>query len=285
MSLVSNAEHRDPPGITRRSLTRGAAWSVPAAVIAVAAPALAVSARCVAELDQASPDFSTQRNGAEEFIYLWSNPYDDGSQVRLRVNSAKESGPGSISTANNLLWSPSLGTGRTYGAVAGATRALRFSVDTLSSYTVSTLVTYTFTLEYRAAASPDFTVLDGADVPELSFAVTDIEGQRSLYGDHSAERGWLDGTGWATAPTDPSYLLGSGTAANPWRANTVGATGENLVDNWAGAGTVTVQATAPISTWTYTYALDTSGSNSPSNINSNAWFAAPRFTVNQPGCG
>lgn len=289
MPFPASAEHRDSSSITRRALARGTAWAVPAAAVAVTAPALAVSPRCVAELSTSSPLFTPQRTSSTAFDYLWTNPFGDGSDVRLHVTAQLGSGPGSLHGSRNLLWAGPPTTGPFHGGVDGATNALQFSVDTIRNQTAGTIVDYTFEVQYRASSASSFSRMAAADVPDLRFSITDFEGRQSARGNYSAERGWISGTSWTKSPRDPAYLLGSGTAGSPWTARTagLGANDQNLVDNHLPRGTVDVVAAAPTSSWTFSYGVDISGTISAPDavVNSNAWFAAPELTVQQPGCG
>lgn len=279
-----DVEDRAKPLMSRRALAKGAAWAAPAAVVSVAAPALAVSPRCLEELGINGTRRERAPSGSE-FAYYWDSVFAEGDAVRLHVEATKISDPGFITT-NNLVWSGPQAIGGTYGDVVGAESALRLSVTTTPGDSVDTIVRYRFTVQYRASGSGPWQPMEAQ---EMSFFLADIEGQmskRTPNPGHSAERGWLSPGPWQSVLVNPGYLTGVGSENEPWSRRQNSNPDSDLIDNNLGHGTVHVTSMAPVSEWDYFYGLDATGAGTGSTpINSNMWIASPSMTVAEPGCG
>ncbi len=188
------AEHVSP---SRRSVVRGAAWSVPVVAVAATAPAFAASpcANRTALLPVAwSSSYSTTRQTGS----VAGTPV-----VNVRAGySSTLLGPGSLNSQN-----------LTPGSVAATQDSISLvnnSPTTLSLSPERNFQTVTFAFTQ--------------DVYGLTFSIDDIDRVLGSYFDHV----FLAGAPEAPAVTQGSAVTGTGTSDNPWR--TTGASGDNAAN-------------------------------------------------------
>lgn len=188
------AQHVNP---SRRSVVRGAAWSVPVVAVAATAPAFAASP-CA--------------NRTALLPVSWSSSYSatrqtgsiDGAPI-VNVTAGHTStllGAGSLN-AQNL----------TPGSVASTRDSISLVNNSPTSLSLNPegnyqTVTFAFT----------------QDVYGLTFSIDDIDRVSGSYHDHV----FLAGAPEAPAVAQGSAVTGAGTSDNPWR--TTGASGDNAAN-------------------------------------------------------
>ncbi len=187
------AEHVSP---SRRSVVRGAAWSVPVVAVAATAPAFA-----------ASP--CTNRTAL--LPVSWSSSYSTTRQTGsiagtpiVNVSAGYSStllGPGSLNSQNL--------TPASVAATRDSISLVNNSPTTLSLSPESNFQTVTFSFTQ--------------DVYGLTFSIDDID-RASNYYDHV----FLAGAPEAPAVAQGSAVTGAGTADSPWR--TTASSGDNATN-------------------------------------------------------
>jgi len=189
------AEHMNP---SRRSVVRGAAWSVPVVAVAATAPAFAASP-CA--------------NRTALLPVSWSSTYSTTRQTGsiagtpvVNVTAGYTSttlGPGSLN-AQNLT--PSTVGSLTRDSISLVNNSP--TTGTLSPEGNFQTVTFAFT----------------RDVYGLTFSIDDIDRVTGSYFDHV----FLAGAPETPAVTLGSAVTGGGTSTNPWR--TTGTSGDNATN-------------------------------------------------------
>lgn len=240
---------------TRRTLVRGAAWSVPVVSLAAAAPAFAAS--CVKVYD---------------FRLDWNGPSTSYSKnAATNVGTAVVTGPGGSSPLNVTF------TSTTSGSLSRASDNLEISSETnignLGAGERGLNISHSTGITAGRANRQIVAIAFSRAVTGLSFTMTDID-SNSGNGNNWWDRVELDGTRTAAAVSrggnNGNYVIGAGTNTNentttsgPWRFYD----GDSNIANF-GAGsnvanlTVTYAGTIPANTpINLTYWSSTGGGN------------------------
>ena len=234
---MPEAEDAQTRKITRRTIAKGAAWSVPVIAASVAAPLAQASKPCngSALINQATATFVNQDKW--NAYYEWASVFRPNDHLRLTAHSTLTSTDGGQIGPVNLTEGVRDGAG-TFGGVSGATRALQL-VDigpgqgTSNPGWVTVRTDFEWTYALPCAKFFPYTI------PTVSFAIVDIDG--IIAGDNSGgvERVWLNSAGSSGTIQNTSWLTGTGTPANPWR-RAQNATGAFDQPNTSGIGRVNV---------------------------------------------
>ena len=248
-------------GITRRTIVKGAAWSVPVIAAAAGAPIAAASVACTATVSTRTATYA--RLSATSAVFTWTGLFGSGQDLTLTLTAAPNGATNmTINPTNNLLLDASTQGGE-------AEPSVRLSLDTADLRNVGggERVTFTFAL----AGAP-------LSVDALSYKIKDIDGVQAADGLGGAERVYLsDGTG----TYDPNWVRGQGTGANPWRPFTGSPNAE--VTPTSSAGNVAV-ALGSASAFSLTFVANNSGRAVGDRPNQNIWIGPFTFTATNPAC-
>ncbi|MBN9157905.1 hypothetical protein [Microbacterium sp.] len=250
--LVS--EHSPSQGLSRRTLVKSAAWSVPVLASAVAAPISAASTACTKTISTTTATYSRASATASQFT--WANLFGDGKDFTLSLAAAPHG------AANMTINQPNNLTLYTQQQGGDSLPSVRLSLDTvtLANANGGEQVTFSFALD-----------VDPYTVTDLSYKIKDIDGVMAKDGLGGAERVSLSvGSGTYNA----AWVQGSGTGASPWRLSTSAPSAEVTPDSTAGNVAVTA---ALLSSFTLTYDANNSGRVDPAN--QNIWIGPLTFTV------
>ena len=188
------AEHANP---SRRSVVRGAAWSVPVVAVAATAPAFAASP-CASRTGLLPVSWSSSYSTTRQTGSIGGAPV-----VNVTADySSTLLGPGSLNSQNLAPGS--------VAATRDSISLVNNSPTTLSLSPESNVQTVTFAFTQ--------------DVYGLTFSIDDIDRVSGSYHDHV----FLAGAPETPAVTLGSAVTGAGTAENPWR--TTGASGDNAAN-------------------------------------------------------
>lgn len=217
-------DHENPRLIGRRAVTRGAAWSIPAVSLAVAAPAMAVSG-------------CTPTTG----LLVWKN-LSSGNQLG-KVLSTTVNGLTLTVTAKGDTDADDNGI-RSAGPIGGANSLLLLHSENDKNNT-----TQTITLKFSQ------------QVQNLQFTLLDIDSSRdSFFG--KVTNHWQDKISIQPAPsgqTKGSTVQGSGTTTAPWRAIDQ----DTPVPDNSTTGNVRLNWTTALDTVTIVYSQDGKQDGSP----------------------
>lgn len=239
------------PLTTRRSIVTGSAWAIPTIVVASAAPVRAASICAATTLttnfNSPAWTYSTaadQRSATG--TYTWMNPTGDGRDFTMTISVT---GRGTNTTMRTNTLSP-------IGPNTGGLNASGVRLPIANSNAG---------IEEGLDVSISFTA-DGAPTTADDFAmtVTDVDGSRNTAapdGFGSERVALLDQANFATTITNPSYVVGSGTIADPWRATTQG-NPRNPNNNTGSKGNVSISAVTPPSSVNLAFGLAQQSNNS-----------------------
>lgn len=212
--------------ISRRTLTAGLAWTVPAVAVAGAAPAFA-----------ASCTLSTTQN------VTWAANADNDSSYRTQTGTTANTSSVSVTTAF---------TGTSGGIDTSFNMSSRTVATTNDSIIISNDVPYSTSTP--AANYQDVTFTFSKPVYNLTFTIDDIDrinngGTYPGYYDQVA----LLSLSTYTA-TKGSYLTGSGTTGDPWR------TAVDVNGSYDARQSVTVSFAGPVTSFTIRFWTSTADS-------------------------
>lgn len=217
----------DATRTSRRTLVRGAAWTVPVVAVAATAPAFAASP---CDVNSYTLDWNggTAASGLTSYTAP-TNPAGNG----IKVGTATVNPPsGSLGSALTVTF-----TSRMYGTMPRATDNLTLS----SEQNVGGLglgrglnISHADGIPSGYANRQEISIAFNREVTGLQFTITDIDAQEGDWIDQIA----IDG---ARTGTRVSTVQGAGTTNTPWMATVYG----NRANNTSG-GNVSVAFTAPI---------------------------------------
>ncbi|CAM3666178.1 hypothetical protein [Nocardioides zeicaulis] len=265
---MTELDVRDSSGLSRRTVVRGAAWSVPVVSMAATAPAFASS---------------TCKDGA--YQVRWSLDYDGATDVAT-ANRTTTSGTGTTGNAALTLTVLSTFNGRMQAGSANVQNVGTYSNLNVSPANIGGLGQRGLTIMQRcrdtSLGTPRrnnnqvITLKFNRPVWDLKFTLTDIDSNSGQYQDRIE-----------ISPVPPKFTLGgamqgSGTQASPWSPKTtnldqdpVSEGGGNVVLDYTGA--------APAAEYTITYWNDQSGTLTSNGLQgvfvSNVTCAAETCTV------
>lgn len=242
--------------LTRRTVVRSAAWSVPVLAAVAAAPMSAASAACTKHLSTETAAYV--RAGATASQFTWTDPFGDGKDLTLTL-SAVHTGVAqmAINTANNLVQDVDMHGGE-------AKPSVHLALDTLGLVNNGGGETVTFTFALGGAATT---------VQNLAYTIKDIDGFMALDGNGGAERVSVSA---GTGSYNPTWLQGSGIPSNRWRLSTSAPNVE--VDAASSAGNVNVTA-ASVSAFSLDFIVNNSGRAANDRPPQNIWVGPFTFDV------
>lgn len=223
---------------SRRAVVAGLAWSTPVVAASLAAPAFAISSRCLTSTTATWNDASRYvRSSSTTGVYTFPDPDGTGplQGMTLTVKTTHQGsniklGSQYGTTLDNLTVAAT--------AVGGAASPLRLhqapvsnsnKTNTLSDAN-KTVTTFTFSRQ----------------VTSLSFTITDIDSASNDFWDAVAV---TSPTAYTGAKTSSTQVTGDGTVTNPWQA----ANNNTPVPDSSTAGTVKVTFSAPLTTFAIHY--------------------------------
>jgi hypothetical protein len=212
----------EPRQVGRRAVTRGAAWSIPVVSLAVAAPAMAASG-CKMTTGQLSWDVFNDNSNQTGHALATTG----GTGVTVTVSLSGDTG----ASHNGQVTSTRTG---------GLSKVLRF-YDLNNSANTQQVVTLTFS----------------KPIQNLAFSLLDVDSQK--MGNQAAYEDLviINTPGWTA--TKHSNVIGSGTAAAPYRAKNA----NSPVDGTTADSNVDLSWTGPISSVSFTYKQDGSVNGDP----------------------
>lgn len=228
---------------SRRTLVRGAAWSVPVISIAAAAPAFAASpcsdtyAYALDWGNTAKTTYTAPTGNAATKVGTASALAPTGSgaaAVGVTFTSTFVSNNNTDRRANDNLTVPATSG---IGGLVPAQQGLLISHGSTSSS--------------RNGFRQEVVIHFNRSVTGLAFTITDVD---------SLNNGWWDQielTGTRTGTYNTGILVGSGTAGDPWRT----ISGNNSIATTSGDGNVAITYTAPVTDITLTFWSTENGGN------------------------
>lgn len=233
---------RDNTGLARRTLVKGAAWSVPAVAVAAAAPALAHSGPCTpfdVGATWQSSSYRRSNNGSATYTRNVTNPVN-GTEMPVVVTlsssltGSTQYGYESSSVSDNLR----LSTFNIGGTGAPGITMHQY----LTSHSGGSGQD---TSAWRRTNYQSLTFTFNVPVYDLSFGITDIDSNSGDFYDHVE----LVSTSAWTATTG-NQVTGTGlNAANAWR-NT---SGDRSADNSSGVGNANITFSEAVTSFTIIY--------------------------------
>ncbi len=242
--------------LTRRSLARGAAWSVPVIAVAAAVPAFA-----------ASPCVTT-------FSYM----LDWGNNAKTTYVAPIGTGATKVGTASALA--PTGSAAAPVGVTFTSTYVTNNSTDRRASDNLTVpsttnigglganvqglLVAHASTSSSRDGFRQQVVIHFDRSVSDLTFVITDVD---------SRDGGWYDQielTGTRTGTYNTRTLTGSGTTADPWRNSS----NNNSIGNTSSDGNVAIAYSTPVTDITLTFWSSENGSNQLIRLTDFAFTAA-----------
>lgn len=201
---------------SRRSVVRGAAWSVPVVAVAATAPAYAASPcdPIARTIDWGTTQYT--RSSVTSSTYTIPDPDGTGPGQALTltistttIGSNTQTGPQATNGADDNL---RLFTGQVGGSSA-STNHLTLHQSPINNANKSNNLTNANRTITRFSFS--------RTVASLGFTLRDIDATTNDFWDAIALVGLGSTTVTGTA-TDPASVIGAGTTANPWRGATAG---------------------------------------------------------------
>ncbi|WP_180536909.1 hypothetical protein [Micrococcus luteus] len=226
------------PAPSRRAVVAGLAWSTPVAAASLAAPAFAISSRCLTSTTATWNDASRYvRSSPTTGVYTFPDPDGTGPLQGMRLTVSTSLGSNTrtgnqAATVNDNL--RALG-GATIGGAASPLKLHQAPIsnsnktNTLSDANKS-VTTFTFSRQ----------------VTSLSFTITDIDSASNDFWDAVAV---TSPTAYTSAKTSSTQVTGAGTVTNPWQA----ANSNTPIPDSSTAGNVKVTFSAPLTTFAIHY--------------------------------
>ncbi|WP_417505438.1 hypothetical protein [Microbacterium sp.] len=251
-------------GMSRRTIVKGAAWSLPVIAAAVATPLAAASTtNCTATVSTSTATYT--RLSATSSVFTWADLFGDGKDFTLTLSAVPNGAANmTINTTNNLVLDSS-----TQGNEA--LPSVRLSLDTVNLDNIGGGERVTFSF-----------ALDGVPsiVENLTYKIKDIDGFQALDGLGGAERVYLS-AGAGTGVYNSDWIRGQGTSANPWRPFTGAPNVEVIPTNTGGNIAVTA---ATVGAFDLTFVANNSGRAGTDRPNQNIWVGPFSFTAVNPAC-
>ncbi|MDR2322543.1 MAG: hypothetical protein LBE60_12935 [Microbacterium sp.] len=244
-------------GLSRRTVVKSAAWSVPVLVAAAAVPmASASTTACTKTISTATAAYSRASATASQFV--WPNLFGDGKDFTLTLTAVHALWTNmAINQANNLVLDSGMNGGE-------AQPSVHLSLDTLALDNTGGGEKVTFDFALGGVST---------SVTNLTYKIKDIDGFMALDGKGGAERVFVSA---GTGTYDSAWVQGSGTDADRWRLSTAAPNVEVAPTSSAGNVAVTVPAT---SSFDLTYVVNNSGRAPSDRPNQNIWLGPFTFTV------
>lgn len=242
--------------VSRRTIVKSAAWSIPVVAAAAAAPMSAASTSCTKHLSTATAAYVRASATASQFT--WTNPFGDGKDLTLTLSAVHAGVPQmAINTANNLVQDVDMHGGE-------AVPSVHLALDTLGLVNNGGGETVTFAFALGGAATT---------VQNLQYKIKDIDGFMALDGNGGAERVSVTA---GTGTYDPVWLQGNGTPSNRWRLSTGAPNVE--VDAASSAGNVAVTA-ASVASFSLDFIVNNSGRAANDRPPQNIWVGPFTFDI------
>ena len=251
-------------GLSRRSVVKGAAWSLPVIAAAVATPLAAASTvNCTVAVTTATATYS--RLSATSAVFTWTDLFGDGKDFTLTLTAVPNGAANmAINTTNNLVLDSS-----TQGNEA--LPSVRLSLDTLNLNNAGGGERVTFSFALGGVTTI---------VENLTYKIKDIDGFQADDGLGGTERVYLSaGAGAGTYNSD--WITGQGTGANPWRPSTTAPNVEVVPTNTGGNIAVTA---ATVGAFDLTFVGNNSGRAGTDRPIQNIWVGPFSFTAVNPEC-
>jgi len=243
-------------GLSRRTIVKTAAWSVPVLAAAAATPMSAASAACTKTLSTATAAYARASATAAQFT--WTNLFGDGKDLTLTLTAAHVGGSQmAINQANNLVQDTDMHGGE-------AQPSVHLALDTLALVNNGAGEQVTFAFALGGAATT---------VTNLAYTIKDIDGFMALDGNGGAERVSVSA---GTGTYNTTWLQGTGTGADRWRLRPTAPNVE--VDASSNAGNVAV-TTASVSSFTLDFIVNNSGRSVNDRPPQNIWVGPFTFSV------
>ncbi|MFC4138550.1 MULTISPECIES: hypothetical protein [unclassified Microbacterium] len=248
-------------GLSRRSVTRGIAWSLPIVAAAAATPLAAASTLCSTTISTSSAVFS--RISATSALFTWIDLFGDGKDFTLTLSAVHNGASNmTINTTNNFLLDSSQQGGESQPSV-------RLSLDTVDLRNIGGGERVTFSFALNGAP---------VTVTDLSYKIKDVDGFQAQDGRGGTERVSVTA---GTGTYNSTWVQGQGTGADPWRPSTTAPNVEVVPGSTAGNVTV---AAASVSAFDLTFIGNNSGRAGTDRPNQNIWVGPFTFTVQDPVC-
>jgi len=248
-------------GIRRRTVVKGAAWSLPVIAAAMATPLASASTLCSVGLSTTTATFA--RLSSTSAVFTWTNIFGDGKDLTLTLTAVHNGAFNmAINPANNLVLDNAMHGGE-------AVPSVRLSLDTADLRDIGggERVTFSFALDDAPLT-----------VDDLTYKVKDIDGFLAQDGRGGAERISVSA---GTGTYDAAWVHGQGTGVDPWRLTTTVPNVE--VADSSASGNVNIAATA-ISAFDLTFVANNSGRSVGDRPNQNIWVGPFAFTAVNPTC-
>lgn len=253
--------------LSRRTVTRAMAWSVPVVALTAATPLAAASTVCTTVISSTTAVYTRVSSLLSRFT--WTNLFGDGKDLTLTFGATHTGDPNIlIEHSANLLLDSAMHGGE-------ALPSVRFALDTQNFANVAGGETVTFSFAYDSMP---------ITVENLMFKIKDIDGKRADSPDLTgAERVSITGGGVGTI-VNPAVLRGNGTGGDRWRLRQAYAeANDGLVDDSSTDGNVDV-VYAATSQFTMDFVANNSGRSPGDDPTQNIWVGPFTFTVNNPAC-
>lgn len=250
-------------GLSRRTVVKGAAWSVPVIAAAVATPLAAASTLCTAAITTSTATYS--RLSATSAVFTWTNIFGDGKDFTLTLAAVPNGAANmTINSTNNFVLDSATQGGE-------AQPSVRLSLDTVNLNNIGGGERVTFSFAHDGTPTI---------VENLAYKIKDIDGFQAVDGLGGAERVYLS-AGAGAGVYNSDWIRGQGTAANPWRPFT-GAPNVEVVPANTG-GNISVTA-ATVGAFDLTFVANNSGRAGTDRPNQNIWVGPFSFTALNPAC-
>lgn len=248
-------------GVDRRTLVKGAAWSIPIIAATIASPLASASTNCVANLSTSTATYA--RLSALSAVFTWTDIFGDGKDLTLTLAAVANGASNMvINTTNNLVLDSTL-----HGGEAVPSVWLALDTADLRNIGGGEQVTFSFALGGAPLA-----------IDDLTYKIKDIDGFLALDGNGGAERVSVS---QGSGTYDSAWVQGSGTGTDRWRLDTGAPSVE--VPNSSAGGNVVVTTTA-VSTFSLTFIANNSGRSVGDRPPQNIWVGPFGFTAVNPDC-
>jgi len=245
-------------GLSRRTIVKSAAWSIPVVAAAAATPMSAASGACTLNLSTETAAYARVDATAAQFT--WTNPFGDGKDLTLSLGAAHIGVPEmDINTAANLVQDFDM-----HGGEAKASVHLALNTLGLVNNGGGERVTFAFALGGAATT-----------VDNLSYKIKDIDGFQAADGNGGAERVSVTA---GTGTYDPAWITGSGVPTDRWRLTPSIPNANSDVPASSSVGNVGVSA-GSVSSFSLDFIVNNSGRSANDRPPQNIWVGPFTFAV------
>lgn len=246
-------------GVSRRTIVKGAAWSIPILAVTAAVPTAAASGACTKHLSTTTAAYARASALAAQFV--WTNVFGDGKDLTLALTASAAGWPGvmEINQTENLVLDTDMHGGEAQPSVHLALQTL-----TLQNTGGGEKVTFAFALGGTATT-----------VSNLAYTIKDIDGFQALDGKGGAERVFVSG---GSGTYDPAWIAGSGTDADRWRLAPTIPNVDADIDGSSSNGNVDVSA-GSVSSFDLTFLANNSGRPANDRPPQNIWIGPLTFDI------